>query len=416
MLFMKWFSVIIISLMTACATSGPQGLPSGVEIKCPDGKRQAIDCRMAFEQFRTTLKLDVKAIKEMGGGIDLGAQSLVNLDSITGDLLAHLRQVCIEYNNCLLTRQEYIQETKYIRRAHAKIRNIASIQQGDGANIATIQQVNEPSAPPSPEDTVGTEPKPKPGSQKIKNPKGSTASRAASEDWILQELDSLDNKIRSLATKKGIPISKGGDTEIIKISKPDEPEVTGGIHLEYSLKARRKSGVQKGVTNYEDIKFYPGDTLKSGDQFKIHFMTDNDGYVYVINFDSSGKVQTIFPHPDIGSDNKVRARQRYVLPPSKKWYFLDEVKGKETMYIIAVPFPIRNLDALLSDLRKGGKDTHSKIESARLRGSLDVLTRGIGGVMSEPEYTTGTSIQSADKEDTYRKSQITTIRIDFNHQ
>jgi len=86
------------------------------------------------------------------------------------------------------------------------------------------------------------------------------------------------------------------------------------------------------------------------------------------------------------------------------------------MYIIAASFPIRNLDALLSDLKKGEKDPRSNLQTARLRGSLDVLTRGIGGVISDPEDTTGTSIQSTDKEATYDKSQITTVRIDFNHQ
>jgi hypothetical protein len=416
MRFMKWFLlVMIIILMAACATSRDKGLPLGVEVNCPDGKRQAIDCRMAFEQFKYTLNFDIKTIKETQVGFGLGVQPLINLDSITGDLLAHLRQVCIEYNNCLLTREEYVKETKYLREAQAKIRKAASSMLGFGpstpANFPLPTEGGGWGAKPG-----GWGAKPKLEKQEINQPRMPAISPDMTEDVVLQELDNLDKKMISLAEQRKILISKGGGTEAIEMAKTDETEITGGIQLEYSITARRKIGVQKGITNYESIKFYPGATLRSGDQLKIHFITDNDGFVYVINFDSSGKVQTIFPHPEVGFDNKVRAKQRYELPPLTSWYFLDEVKGKETMYIIATRFPVRNLDALLLDLKKGEKDPRSKLQSSRLRGALDVLTRGIGGVISDPEDTTGTSVQSKDKETTPEKSQITTIRIDFNHQ
>ena len=394
--------------MTACATSRDQGLPTGVEINCPEGKRQAIDCRMAFEQFRTTLKFDVKVIHEMGGGIGLGAQQLINLDSITGDLLAHLRQVCVEYNSCVLSREEYAEETKYLRRAQAQIRKTASVLPGGASSPSTPFML--------PMDAGESGLKPKPALQKTKPSKSPKVRPDITEDQVLQELDGLDKQVMSLAGDRGNLKSKGGTAEAVEKAKTGKPEITGGIRLDYSLTARRKIEAPRGMTTYENIKFYPGATLRSGDQFKIQFVTDNDGYVYVINFDPTGKVQTIFPHPEVGVDNRVRAGQRYELPPSSSWYFMDEVKGKETMYIIAAPFPVRNLDALLLDLKRGDKGARSQLQSARLRGALDVLTRGIGGVISDPEDTTGAGVQSPDKEAGPERSQITTVRIEFNHQ
>jgi hypothetical protein len=87
-----------IFMITGCATL-KEGAPTGKEIACPDGKRPLMDCRMAFEQYQRSLKLDLGVIQSFGTGIGFGAQPMISLDSITGDLMAHQYQVCTEYNN-----------------------------------------------------------------------------------------------------------------------------------------------------------------------------------------------------------------------------------------------------------------------------------------------------------------------------
>lgn len=380
--------------LTACATYN--GGPTGQVIQCPDGARPMIDCRMAFDQYKRDIKLGLTNITSIGGAeASIGTQQLIQLDAIAGDLLGHKHQVCMEYNNCMISKEEYLQEQKYLRRAQIKIRGMGSTS---STNI-TIDNPSQTSEPPRMEEqsvstTVNAD-----GKKTAKTDQDSKTDT----NVIFEELDSIGNKIEA-ARNRGV----GVKTQDTTVATKDVDKVNQKVNIEYSLRARREKKSGKGKQKaYESIKFAPGATLRSGDQFKISFMTDNDGYVYVISFDSSGKSQIIFPHPEAGTDNKVKGGQTYNIPSaSGSWYYLDNVKGKETLYVIASPFPISNLDNLVADLRQGKSNTRTNVKNARLRGSLEALTRGVG-------------ISADDKgEETAAKkpSVMTTELIEFVHK
>jgi hypothetical protein len=349
----------LVFMVAACATSRG-GAPTGEQVVCPDGKRPLMDCRMAFEQYQRTLKFDLGVIQTFGTGIGagIGAQPLISLDSITGDLLAHQQQICIEYNHCLISANEYVAEQRYLRYAQMKIRGLADTAKSGmgGVPVSSVAPISvEQSQLPG-----GVQP----GS-------GFSGSNA-----ILDEINNLDQKIQTLAQKRGVQVGAGSVQTPVIIDSGTPRK----INIEYSLKARRiKSSSPAGVPEYEPVRLYAGATLKSGDQFRINFMTDGDGYVYVVNFDSQGKASIIFPHPEAGSNNEVKTGQTYEIPSSPAhWYYLDESKGQETLYIVASPFPIPNLDSLVSDLKQGKDVPQSSLKTARLRGSLEALTRGVG--------------------------------------
>jgi hypothetical protein len=379
-----------IFMVTACATF-KEGAPTGKEIACSDGNRPLMDCRMAFEHYQRTLKFDLGVIQSFGAGIGVGAQPMISLDSITGDLLAHQYQVCLEYNNCLISKNEYVAEQRYLRRAQMKIREMA--------NTAKIgfEGTPQPIAAPKPEDQI-----PGPGPDVAMGDAKPSFSLGGTGNSILDELNGLDQKIQALTQKRGVQVSSGN----IPTPAAADPKTLKKINIEYSLRARREKSVSTaGAPEYEPVRFHSGATLKTGDQFKINFMTDGDGYVYVINFDSQGKALIIFPHPEAGAGNQVNAGQTYEIPSSPaNWYYLDDAKGQEILYIVASPFPIPNLDSLVSDLKQSKGGAQSSLKTARLRGSLDALTRGVGVV------TDGKSGQEP------KQSVMMTERIEFNHQ
>lgn len=385
---MRTSKLLILSglmfMVSACATTR-EGMPTGQMIPCQDGNRPLMDCRLVFEQYQRVLKFDVNVIGSYGTGFGIGAQPLINLDSITGDLLAHQQQVCIEYNNCMITMAEYKEENKFLRRAQIRIREMANTARMSFDNIP-------PSTPPPlPPVTDNMNPAVDPGTS-LGNP------------VIDNALNSLEKQIQEAAEKKGLKFKMENPT----IPTMGEIKTMKKVGIEYSLLTRREKPSRPGDSrkNYESIKFSPGTTLRSGDQFKLSFKTDGDGYVYVVNFDPSGKAEILFPHLEAGSDNRVKGGQTYEIPASSDtWYYLDDVKGEEILYIVASPFPIPNLDSLVADLKQGIAGPQTSVKNARLRGSLESLTRGIGVATSEKNS----------KEADVKTSILTAERIEFKH-
>jgi len=126
-------------------------------------------------------------------------------------------------------------------------------------------------------------------------------------------------------------------------------------------------GELKTITN--------GDTLKSGDHYKIVFTPDKDCYVYIFQVDSSGQVFQLFPIESfrgvrVNQFNPVKQGKKYVLPSPDKAFLLDKKVGIERLYFIASRDESKELESLEAELtaavkRKnssGVKDTRSKLD------------------------------------------------------
>jgi hypothetical protein len=73
-----------------------------------------------------------------------------------------------------------------------------------------------------------------------------------------------------------------------------------------------------------------GDSLQSGDHYKIVFNPDKDCYVYIFQVDSSGQVFQLFPMDNfrgvrVNNLNPVRHGKTYVLPSPDKAFVLDQM-------------------------------------------------------------------------------------------
>jgi Domain of unknown function (DUF4384) len=89
----------------------------------------------------------------------------------------------------------------------------------------------------------------------------------------------------------------------------------------------------------------PGQEFKSGDEVKLSFESNFEGYIYVVNIEQEGKKCLLFPYMG-ETNNKVKLDQSYTLPRSASWKF-DEVKGTEVVQVIMSREPIAFLDDAL---------------------------------------------------------------------
>lgn len=124
---------------------------------CDDGTRPILDCAKDYEQYARNMRFDVAVVKQAAVGVGLGANQLMQLDSVTGDLLAHKRQICVDYNNCLISKEEYRQESANLRNAQLKMREAASQASSYGYQV-DVQvdgaQSSSDGGPPKPPEAI----------------------------------------------------------------------------------------------------------------------------------------------------------------------------------------------------------------------------------------------------------------------
>lgn len=196
-----------------------------------------------------------------------------------------------------------------------------------------------------------------------------------------------------------------------KIQPLMEPLVSDvPLQLEGAVLAQRKT--DKG---WDAIMVEEGGTLYSNDNIKIFFRTNEDCYVYVLMFDSSGKASQIFPNKDISMSNRIEGKREYRIPPGGDWFWLDDKIGTETVYVIASYEPLKEITRLLMEMEKEG-------EKGRLEASKElenkITTRGIGGVRpgANIKYTT-TDGKIIEKVTKTVEGKVSAVRkISFKHK
>ncbi len=121
------FALLLFSGMTyGCSTLAPDTGVTGRTIDCDGETRMIVDCKRTYKQYTRNMRVDIATIKKHAYGAGIGAKKLLKLDTVSGDLMAQQRQLCVDYNNCILTKEEYNIEAAFIRRAQMKIRHAAT--------------------------------------------------------------------------------------------------------------------------------------------------------------------------------------------------------------------------------------------------------------------------------------------------
>ncbi len=100
----------------------------------------------------------------------------------------------------------------------------------------------------------------------------------------------------------------------------------------------------KGEIAFSNFDLAGNTTLKSGDSYKIVFTPKQDGYVYIFQQDSSGKIYPLFPiekfkKTDLNHPKSVKKGVTYYIPSEKSWFQLDKTTGTESIYFITSKQP-----------------------------------------------------------------------------
>ncbi len=96
--------------------------------------------------------------------------------------------------------------------------------------------------------------------------------------------------------------------------------------------------------------FQEGNSLRSGDFYRIVFESSEEVYVYIFQFDSANKIYRLFPKGEFdGEDpkntNPVERGRTYFVPGEDISFELDEQVGRETLHIIVSKEPDSSLES-----------------------------------------------------------------------
>lgn len=113
------------------------------------------------------------------------------------------------------------------------------------------------------------------------------------------------------------------------------------------------------------VSFDPNEnppTLSHHDYYRLRIQASTPPgllYLYLFQMDSGGSLTQIFPSEQFGTKNPVSPWQWPIILPAKedKWIFLDELniaglrQSKEIIYLLASPWPARDIEALIRRLQ-----------------------------------------------------------------
>jgi Domain of unknown function (DUF4384) len=92
----------------------------------------------------------------------------------------------------------------------------------------------------------------------------------------------------------------------------------------------------------------PSNEFKAGDQIKIQFRSNFEGYIYIVNIEPNGKRRLLFPYPE-ATDNSVSPDERYDFPPGTAAIEFDKEKGTEVLQVIMARERVPYLDGALTE-------------------------------------------------------------------
>jgi Domain of unknown function (DUF4384) len=120
----------------------------------------------------------------------------------------------------------------------------------------------------------------------------------------------------------------------------------------FSAAALYKNGNSPGLRISIELKrngtvsvVSPQADFRNGDQIRLHFVSNVDGYVYAMNETPSGETKLLFPGPDTGSNNMVRKDQDYTIPSTNGWFRMTGTPGVEKVTMIISPRALPEMQA-----------------------------------------------------------------------
>jgi hypothetical protein len=112
---------------------------------------------------------------------------------------------------------------------------------------------------------------------------------------------------------------------ISNVTEDASPRVLGLSYWIELIEAAHPGGTQ--VTDAR--------TFQSGDRIRLHFRSNGNGHIVIVQLGSSGTSSILFPDRQKGLDeNLVRANRDAILPSARHWFKFDEQAGTEKLLVL----------------------------------------------------------------------------------
>jgi len=111
------------------------------------------------------------------------------------------------------------------------------------------------------------------------------------------------------------------------------PAPTGNVSL-ISIVLEKKLGDQVQTVD-------PTHIFSGGDTVRFRLRPAVDGFLYVMDLNTSGKYEVLFPRPETGNDNRIAKGHDYIMPAtSNGWFEVSGPAGRETIYFVLSPIEL----------------------------------------------------------------------------
>jgi hypothetical protein len=166
---------------------------------------------------------------------------------------------------------------------------------------------------------------------------------------------------------------KCGDLEkLIAAKKAEQKSERLTLAVDFAVVAERK--LADGT--WGELNVRDGGEMKSFDKFQVLLKPHTDCHAYLLFYDSSGKASLLFPSKEPGGSAFLKMGTEAKIPGDGLYFELDDKPGLETLYLLASPAPLADVEWLLEKMEKAGMD--SSVNAALSR---SIATRGISRIV-----------------------------------
>jgi len=82
----------------------------------------------------------------------------------------------------------------------------------------------------------------------------------------------------------------------------------------------------------------PAHVFAGGDTLRFRLKPSVDGYLYVLDLNTSGKYEVLFPRAETGNDNRIEHGHDYLVPATQNgWFEVAGPEGYEKIYFLISP-------------------------------------------------------------------------------
>ncbi len=84
----------------------------------------------------------------------------------------------------------------------------------------------------------------------------------------------------------------------------------------------------------------PGLVFEPGDRVRFRFRANFDGYLYVMDYGTSGSYSLLFPREETGRENKITSGTEYRVPATQAWFRIAGPPGHDIVYWMVTPLAL----------------------------------------------------------------------------